>query len=170
MEGRDQPRENPRGEAGGRTQSRGTLPPNLARVNAAAHRADQTRFTALLHHVDRAALERAFRRQKRQASAGVDGITVEMYEHGLGGQPPGPTRAHPHRALPTTTGAPRLYPESRWRTATTRRAGFGGQDRPECGRRIPEHHLRGRLPRVLLRLPAEAEIHTWLWTRFTRRS
>jgi hypothetical protein len=30
----------------------------------------------LLHHVDRAALERAFRRQKRQASSGVDGITV----------------------------------------------------------------------------------------------
>ena len=83
MEGRDQPRENPRGEAGGRTQSRGTPPPNLARVNAAAHRADQTPFTALLHHVDPVALERAFRRQKRQASAGVDGITVEMYEMDL---------------------------------------------------------------------------------------
>lgn len=83
MEGRDQPKENPRGEAGGRTQCRETLPPNLARVNAAAQRADQTRFTALLHHIDRAALERAFRRQKRQASAGVDGITVEMYEMGL---------------------------------------------------------------------------------------
>ena len=101
MEGRDQPRENPRGEAGGRTQSRGTLPPNLARVNAAAHRADQTRFTALLHHVDRAALERAFRRQKRQVSAGVDGITVEMYETGPGGQPPGPrARIHTGRYRP----------------------------------------------------------------------
>ena len=53
--------------------------PNLARVNAAAHRADQTRFNALLHHVDWAALERAFRQQKRQMSAGIDGITVEMY-------------------------------------------------------------------------------------------
>src|SRR6202049_4229838 len=82
-EGRDQPRENPRGEARGRTQSRGTPPPNLARVNAVAHRADQTQFTALLHHVDREALERAFRRQKRLASAGVDGITVEMYEMDL---------------------------------------------------------------------------------------
>jgi len=83
VEGRDQPRENPRGEARGRTQSRGTPPPNLARVNAVAHRADQTQFTALLHHVDRVALERAFWRQKRQASAGVDGITVEMYEMDL---------------------------------------------------------------------------------------
>jgi RNA-directed DNA polymerase len=59
VEGRDQPRESPRGEAGGRTQSRGTPPPNLARVNAAARRADQTRFSALLHHIDRAALERS---------------------------------------------------------------------------------------------------------------
>ena len=83
MEGRDQPRENPRGDARGRTQSRRTLSPSLARVNAAAHRADQVQFTALLHHIDRAALERAFRRQKRQASAGVDGITVEMYEQAL---------------------------------------------------------------------------------------
>ena len=83
MEGRDQPGESPRERARGRTRSRRTLPPNLARVNAAAQRADQTQFTALLHHVDRAALGRAFRRQKRQASAGVDGITVQMYEQDL---------------------------------------------------------------------------------------
>jgi RNA-directed DNA polymerase len=83
VEGRDQPGETLRGQAGGRTQSRITSPPDLARVNAAAHRAGQTQFTALLHHIDRGALERAFRRQKRQASTGVDGITVEMYEQAL---------------------------------------------------------------------------------------
>jgi group II intron reverse transcriptase/maturase len=52
-------------------------------VDAAARAAVQTRFTALLHHIDAAALERAFRRQKRQASAGVDGITVADYEQNL---------------------------------------------------------------------------------------
>jgi hypothetical protein len=79
-EGRGQPGRNPteRGEV--RTQGRGALPPNLARVNAAAGKAVQTRFTALLHHVDVEALERSFRRQKRRASAGVDGITVADYE------------------------------------------------------------------------------------------
>ncbi|WP_158044788.1 group II intron reverse transcriptase/maturase [Skermanella pratensis] len=82
-EGRSQPEGSPREEAGVRTQSRVALPPNLARVNAAARRAVQTRFTALLHHVDRAALERAFRRQRRQASAGVDGVTVAAYEQDL---------------------------------------------------------------------------------------
>jgi len=59
------------------------LPPNLERVNAAARQAAQTRFPALLHHVDEAALYRAFRRQKRQASAGVDGMTVAKYEERL---------------------------------------------------------------------------------------
>jgi hypothetical protein len=58
------------------------LPLNLGRVNAAAKQAAQTRFTALLHHVDEGALLRAFRRQKRQASAGVDGVTVAKYEEG----------------------------------------------------------------------------------------
>ena len=82
-EGRDQPGRNLREPERGRTQSRTTLPPNLARVNAAARSAVQTRFTALLHHVDIEALARAFRRQKRQASAGVDGITVEAYEQNL---------------------------------------------------------------------------------------
>src|SRR5438067_9351185 len=82
-EGRDQPGGIPRVEARVRTQSRAALPPNLARVNAAAQQAAQTRFTGLLHHVDIAALERAFRRQKRLASAGVDGMTVAAYEQDL---------------------------------------------------------------------------------------
>jgi RNA-directed DNA polymerase len=80
-----------RGQLGGipseggrvRTQSRVALPTNLARVNAAARAAGQARFTALLHHVDVEALQRAFRGQKRQASAGVDGITVADYEQNL---------------------------------------------------------------------------------------
>jgi RNA-directed DNA polymerase len=82
-EGRGRPEENLHREAEVRTQSRVALPPNLARVNAAARRAAQTRFTALLHHVDTAALERAFRRQRRRASAGIDGMTVAMYEQDL---------------------------------------------------------------------------------------
>ena len=46
----------------------------------AARRSRQARFTALLHHVDEAALLRSFQRQRRAASAGVDGMTVESYE------------------------------------------------------------------------------------------
>src|SRR5450755_3209370 len=46
-------------------------------------RSGQVRFTALLHHVNVAALERAFKRMRRAASAGVDGVTVEMYTQDL---------------------------------------------------------------------------------------
>jgi group II intron reverse transcriptase/maturase len=70
-------------KATARTQSRGTLLPHLQRVNEAAKRNKQVRFTALLHHVDDAALKRAFRRLKRSASAGVDGETVATYEQEL---------------------------------------------------------------------------------------
>jgi len=83
MEGRGQPEGSPREKARVRTQSRVALPPNLERANAAAKQAAQTRFTALLHHIDEDALLRAFRRQKRQASAGVDGVTVAKYEQRL---------------------------------------------------------------------------------------
>src|ERR1700704_3992237 len=82
-EGRGQPGRNPGEGNRVRTQSRVALPSNLARVNAAARMAVRTRFTALLHHVDIAALERAFRRQRRQASAGIDGVTVAMYAQDL---------------------------------------------------------------------------------------
>ena len=82
-EGRPRPEDDPIEAARDRTQGRGSLPAGLARVSVAARRSRQTRFTALLHHVDEAALLRAFRRQRRAASAGVDGMTVEAYEREL---------------------------------------------------------------------------------------
>jgi RNA-directed DNA polymerase len=68
-----------------RTQSRATEP-GLAMVKEKARRERNARFTALLHHVDVAALERAFRRLKRGASPGVDGETVASYELDLDGR------------------------------------------------------------------------------------
>ena len=59
------------------------LLPNLQRVKHAAERDRTTKFTALLHHVDVAALKRAFKRLKRCAAPGVDGETVDSYEPDL---------------------------------------------------------------------------------------
>src|SRR4051812_4312555 len=70
-------------QAKGRTQRWQPLLPNLQRVNEAARNSGQTRFTALLHHVDVAALERAFRRQRRAASPGMDRVTVDDYAREL---------------------------------------------------------------------------------------
>jgi RNA-directed DNA polymerase len=82
-EGRGRPEGNLSEKAGVRTQSRFALPLNLWRVYEAAQRDKQARFTALLHHLDVVALERAFRRLKRSASPGIDGETVATYEQNL---------------------------------------------------------------------------------------
>ena len=82
-EGRPRPEDDLSEEAGDRTQGRASLPAGLERVQMAARRSRQTQFTALLHHVDEAALLRSFQRQRRAASAGVDGMTVEGYERDL---------------------------------------------------------------------------------------
>jgi RNA-directed DNA polymerase len=82
-EGRPRPEGIPDRKAEVRTQGRGALPANLARVNETARRGRQTQFTALMHHIDVDALRRSFHRQKKKASAGVDGVTAKDYEVNL---------------------------------------------------------------------------------------
>src|SRR5260370_611318 len=61
-EERHRPEDDPSEEARDRTQGRASLPAGLDRVQVAARGSRHTRFTALLHHVDEAALLRAFQR------------------------------------------------------------------------------------------------------------
>ncbi len=124
-EGRDRPERIPQGEARIRTQSRVILMPNLERVNAAAKQAVQTRFTSLLHHVDQAALHRAFRRQKRQASAGVDGMTWRSTKKDWS-KISMISAIESTRSLPATAGAACLHSQSRWRKTATWSARSGG--------------------------------------------
>src|SRR2546421_12866045 len=98
-------------EAKGRTLRGQPLLPSLRRVSEAARRSGQTRFTALLHHVDVGALERAFRRQRRAASPGVDGVTVAEYEPGAGEQPSASARPGSQRAILARAGTPLIHPE-----------------------------------------------------------
>lgn len=85
-EGRGRPEGSTRKEAKGQTQRWHPLLPHLQRVNAAAKKSGQTKFTALLHHVDIEALGRAFRRLRKGASPGIDRMTVGEYEQGLEGR------------------------------------------------------------------------------------
>ncbi len=85
MEGRGRPAGSTLESAKSQTQRWQPLLPNLQRVNAAALASGRTQFTALLHHVDVAALERAFQRQRRAASPGVDRVTMDQYEQDLMG-------------------------------------------------------------------------------------
>lgn len=83
-EGRPRPSGIPHNRGQVPTQRWVPLHSNLVRVNDAAQRSRQCRFTALFHHLDVAALERAFHRQRRRAAPGVDGMTVAEYEKDLG--------------------------------------------------------------------------------------
>ena len=62
-----------------RTQSRTDVPPALERVRRAARRDRKARFTALFHRLTLDRLRAAFWALKRQAAAGVDGVTWQQY-------------------------------------------------------------------------------------------
>lgn len=59
------------------------MSPKLLKVVERAKQDPNARFNSLAHLLDEEALERAFRRIREDASAGVDGITKEEYEQNL---------------------------------------------------------------------------------------
>ena len=59
------------------------VPSGLDRVREVARKDKDARFTALLHHVDVARLEAAYRAIRPQAAAGVDGVTWQDYGQDL---------------------------------------------------------------------------------------
>lgn len=66
-----------------RTQGRRTASKGLERVREAARKDKNMRFTALLHHVNFDLLKESFYRLRKEASAGIDGVTWNEYEEGL---------------------------------------------------------------------------------------
>jgi group II intron reverse transcriptase/maturase len=72
--------------AGDRIQSRRALQEGLARVRQAIERDREQKLTALWHHVyDVARLREAYFNLKREAAAGVDGVTWQQYGKDLEG-------------------------------------------------------------------------------------
>jgi RNA-directed DNA polymerase len=53
--------------------------PGLLKVAERAKRHPEVKMLALAHHIDEPALERAYRRLRKEAAVGVDGCTVEQY-------------------------------------------------------------------------------------------
>ena len=73
-------------EQGGtlRALNRESASHGLDRVRKAAKENKKEKFTALLHHITVESLEEAFRELRKDAAAGVDGVTWEDYESDLG--------------------------------------------------------------------------------------
>ena len=59
------------------------MSPELLRVVERAQREPEARFHSLAHLIDVPALERAYRRSRKDAAVGVDGITKEQYGQDL---------------------------------------------------------------------------------------
>ena len=57
----------------------GNMSPELLKVVERAQREPEGRFHSLAHFIDVPALGRAFRRIRKDASAGVDGVTKDEY-------------------------------------------------------------------------------------------
>jgi group II intron reverse transcriptase/maturase len=86
VEGRPPAKKNTEQSNSNRTQSRGSETSGLERVRQAAKEDGKKRFTALLHHVTIPLLASSYNSLKRQAAAGVDGVTWEEYGEGLAGR------------------------------------------------------------------------------------
>ncbi len=87
-----------------RAQNRECVTRALDRVRQAAKQRKKERFTSLLHHISLDLLQLAFSALKRDAAAGVDGLTWQDYEADLEGKLEDlHTRVHrgAYRALPS---------------------------------------------------------------------
>lgn len=83
MEGRSSAKGNMGEQNAPRTQSRVGAPSAFDRVREAAKRDKGKQFTALLHHVTIERLRSAYSVLKRDAAAGVDGVTWDEYGQAL---------------------------------------------------------------------------------------
>jgi RNA-directed DNA polymerase len=85
-EGRTLIKENTHQSSTHSTQSEARVSQGLAGVRKAAGEGKETKFTALLHHLDITLLRDSFYALKPKAAPGVDGITWAEYETGLDGR------------------------------------------------------------------------------------
>jgi group II intron reverse transcriptase/maturase len=79
VEGRGLAKGNPAERDARRTPSRGSAPEKLGWIREVARRKKRERFTALLHHVTPERLREAYFGLKRNAAAGIDGVTWREY-------------------------------------------------------------------------------------------
>src|SRR5580704_12485201 len=140
-----------------RAQHRESVSQALERIRQAARQRKKERFTSLFHHLSIDLLRLAFFALKREAAPGVDGLTWRAYEADLDRRIEDlHARVHrgAYRALPFT---PTVHTEGRRAAAPARCRRTGRQNCPRGSLRSAERDLRGRLPRVLVWVPAEAQ-------------
>jgi RNA-directed DNA polymerase len=156
VEGRPLTKENAEEPNPHRTPSRESGPSGLDRVRQAAKGDKQLRFTALLHHGNVDRLRSSYYNLKRQAAAGVDGVTWQEYGDGLeerltdlhGRIHRGAYRAKPSRRV--------WIPKRRWAATAIGYRGAGRQNRTVRGGAGSQPDLGRGLSGFFVRVPAGA--------------
>ena len=134
MEGRPLTKENMEQPNSCRTQRRGREPSGLDRVRQAAREDKELQFTALLHHVTVDLLRDSYQGLKKQAAAGVDGITWQAYGEDLEARLIGLHGRIHSGGLSGETIAESLHPQERREATTVGNRSAGRQDRTGRGR------------------------------------
>ena len=151
---------NPGSQSTHRTQCRASVTQAADRIRQAVERNPKERLTALFHHITPEALGAAYLALRKDAAAGVDGVTWSgvWRRTGRALARPAPTPA-PWGSVPSAASAAGRDTQAGRRDTTARDCGTGGQDRPEggCGG-DPDTDLRGGVSRFQLRVPAGARI------------
>ncbi len=131
--------------------------PELLKVVERAQREPEGRFHSLAHLMDVPALERAYRRMRKDAAVGVDGVTKEQYGqdlernlHDLHER----MKAKRYRHQPIR----RVHiPKEGGKTRPIGGLGVRGQDRPGRLARGAGGHLRAGLSGLFVRLSTQAQ-------------
>ena len=148
-----------------RAQDRESVSQALERVRQAARQRKKEKFTSLLHHINVASLRMAFFALKRDAAPGVDGVTWQTYEADLDRNL---TDLHDrvHRGAYRAQPSRRTYiPKADGRQRPLAVAALEDKIVQRATAAVLNCNLRGGLPRVQLRVPAQDAASTMRWTR-----
>ena len=133
LEGRAGPKGNAVGQSPRRAQKRGSGSQAADRIRQAAKRNPAERLVALLHHVTVDVLHDAFLSLRKDAAAGVDGVTWEEYADGLESRLVD-LHARVHRGAYRAPPSRRVFiPKEDGGATTARHCGAGGQGAPAGG-------------------------------------
>ena len=122
-----------------------------------AQREPKLTVTTLAHHIDAVWMREAYRRTRKDAAAGVDGVTAAHYEADLEGEPVGGARTVQVRGVSSAGGASGAPGEAGdEQEAPDWHPDAGGQDSPTRGADGAGAGVRAGLSRLLIRIPAGA--------------
>ena len=155
-----EPRAGTEGNAGQQstcgTQGQVSVSQALERIRRVAKEREKERFTSLLHHISIDLLDEAFFELKEDAAPGIDGLTWTEYEQHLERNLED-LHARIHRGAYRALPSRRTYipkPDGRQRPLAI--AALEDKIVQRATARGAQRDLRGRFPRVLVRIPTRA--------------